>query len=48
MWAPISIGLFIAFVGNLDLGHVGRAIPFGIAWLVLVTAVAYRARHRTT
>ncbi|MFE6613345.1 winged helix-turn-helix transcriptional regulator [Amycolatopsis sp. NPDC057786] len=48
MWAPISILLLLACLGNMMLGHSGHAILFGIAWLGLVAAVTYRARHRTT
>ncbi|MGY6651460.1 winged helix-turn-helix transcriptional regulator [Amycolatopsis sp. TRM77291] len=48
MWAPISIALLLACLGNMMLDHAGRAIPFGIAWLVLIAAVTYQVRHRTT
>lgn len=48
MWAPISIVLLLACLGNMMLGHAGHAIAFGIAWLVLIAAVTYRARHRAT
>ncbi|KZB84764.1 hypothetical protein [Amycolatopsis regifaucium] len=43
----LFIALLFACLGNLVLGHAGHAIPFGIAWLVLIAAVTYRARHRT-
>ncbi|MFD6071545.1 hypothetical protein [Amycolatopsis lurida] len=48
MWAPISIVLLFACLGNAALDHTGRAIPFGIALVALVAGAAYRARHRTT
>ncbi|WP_219150533.1 hypothetical protein [Amycolatopsis sp. TNS106] len=48
MWAPISIVLLFACLGNAALDHTGRAILFGTALIALVATAAYHARHRTT